>query len=52
MKHPNRPRDVSQHAKLIVDIVTGQVEDGDPDEGKPKPRKLWDGGAGRPEPRK
>ena len=31
---PKRPRDVSQHAKLIVDIATGQVEDENPDEGK------------------
>lgn len=31
---PKRPRDVSQRAKLIVDIATGQVEDENPDEGK------------------
>ena len=31
---PRRPRDVSQRAKLIVDIATGQVEDEQPDEGK------------------
>ena len=29
-----RPRDVSQRAKLIVDIAAGEVEDRDPDEGK------------------
>lgn len=29
-----RPRDVSQRAKLIVDIATGQVEDKPKDEGK------------------
>lgn len=29
-----RPRDVSQRAKLIVDIATGEVEDENPDEGK------------------
>ena len=31
---PKRPRDVSQRAKLIVDIATGEVEDERPDEGK------------------
>lgn len=31
---PKRPRDVSQRAKLIVDIATGEVEDENPDEGK------------------
>lgn len=29
-----RPRDMSQRAKLIVDIATGEVEDTDPDKGK------------------
>ena len=29
-----RPRDVSQRAKLIVDIATGEVEDKPEDEGK------------------
>jgi hypothetical protein len=29
-----RPRDLAQLAKLIVDIFTGEVEDRDPDEGK------------------
>jgi hypothetical protein len=29
-----RPRDVSQRAKLVVEIATGQVEDQKPDEGK------------------
>ncbi len=28
-----RPRDVSQRAKLIVDIATGEAEDENPDEG-------------------
>ncbi len=28
------PRDVSQRAKLIVDIATGEAEDENPDEGK------------------
>ena len=31
---PKRPRDVSQRAKLIVDIATGEAEDKNPDEGK------------------
>ena len=29
-----RPRDVSQRAKLIVDIATGEAENENPDEGK------------------
>ena len=32
--NPKRPRDISQRAKLIVDLATGQVEDENPDEGK------------------
>ena len=31
---PKRPRDVSQRAKLIVDIATGEVDDIDPNAGK------------------
>ena len=33
-KHPKRPRDFSQAAKLVIDIATGQVEDREPDSGK------------------
>ncbi len=29
-KHPKRPRDFSQAAKLVVDVATGQVEDREP----------------------
>lgn len=29
-KHPKRPRDFSQAAKLVVDIAAGQVEDREP----------------------
>lgn len=29
-KHPKRPRDFSQAAKMVVDIATGQVEDRPP----------------------
>jgi hypothetical protein len=29
-KHPKRPRDFSQAAKLVVDIATGQVEEPPP----------------------
>lgn len=29
-KHPKRPRDTNQLAKLMVDILTGQVEDEKP----------------------
>lgn len=29
-KHPKRPRDFSQAAKLVVDIASGQVEDSEP----------------------
>ena len=32
--HKKRPRDISQRAKLIVDIATGEVEDKEPDTGK------------------
>lgn len=33
-RKPKRPRDVSQRAKMIVDIATGEVEDENPDEVK------------------
>ena len=33
-KKAKRPRDISQRAKLIVDIATGEAEDENPDEGK------------------
>lgn len=33
-KKPSRPRDISQRAKLIVDLATGEVEDKPEDEGK------------------
>jgi hypothetical protein len=29
-KHPKRPRDTNQLAKLMVDILTGQVDDREP----------------------
>lgn len=29
-KHPKRPRDPAQLAKLIVDIAAGEIEDRDP----------------------
>jgi hypothetical protein len=29
-KHPKRPRDFSQAAKLVIDVATGQVEDREP----------------------
>ncbi|MGH6800526.1 MAG: histone H1 [Methylocella sp.] len=29
-KHPKRPRDFSQAAKLVVDIASGQVDDREP----------------------
>ena len=29
-KHPGRPRDFNQAAKLVVDIASGQVEDREP----------------------
>jgi hypothetical protein len=29
-KHPKRPRDTNQLAKLMVDILTGEVEDREP----------------------
>ena len=33
-KKHKRPTDVNQRAKLIVDILTGQVKDDDPHKGK------------------
>ena len=30
MKHPKRPRDPAQLAKLMIDIASGEVEDRDP----------------------
>jgi hypothetical protein len=30
IKHPKRPRDFNQAAKLVVDIASGQVEDREP----------------------
>jgi hypothetical protein len=36
-KHPKRPRDTNQLAKLVVDILTGQVEDREPDDSAGKP---------------
>ena len=29
-KHPKRPRDPAQLAKLVVDIATGEIEDREP----------------------
>jgi hypothetical protein len=29
-KHPKRPKDFNQAAKLVVDIATGQVDDREP----------------------
>lgn len=29
-KHPKRPRDFSQAAKLVVDIASGQIKDREP----------------------
>jgi hypothetical protein len=29
-RHPKRPRDFSQAAKLVIDVATGQVEDREP----------------------
>lgn len=31
---PRRPRDPNELAKMVVDIATGEVEDGNPDFGK------------------
>lgn len=33
-KHPKRPRDPNQLAKLIADIATGEVQETEPDAGK------------------
>ena len=37
--NPKRPCDVSQRAKLIVDIAIGEVEDAEPKRGKRGPYK-------------
>jgi hypothetical protein len=29
-KHPKRPRDFSQAAKIVVDIASGQIDDREP----------------------
>lgn len=34
MTNPKRPRDINQRAKLIVDIVTGEVTETKTDDGK------------------
>lgn len=40
-KHPKRPRDPNQLAKLIVGIASGETEDADPNAGKdPAARSL------------
>lgn len=33
-KHPKRPRDTNQLAKLVADIATGEVEEARTDDGK------------------
>ena len=33
-KHPARPRDPNELAKLIADLATGETQDVDPDAGK------------------
>jgi len=35
-KHPKRPRDPAQLAKLMIDIASGEVEDREPTVGKKK----------------
>jgi hypothetical protein len=43
-KHPKRPRDPAQLAKLIVDIATGEVEDREPtpeEQGRTPPLPRW-----------
>lgn len=34
MSTPKRPKDTNERAKLIVDILTGETQDVNPDEGK------------------
>jgi hypothetical protein len=48
-KHPSRPRDPNQLAKLIADIATGEVQNTDPDAGKDPAAKALGakGGAAR-----
>ena len=44
MNRPKRPRDPAQLAKLIVDIATGEVEDGKPVEMTEAQRFAQSGG--------
>ena len=34
MANPKRPKDTNERAKLIVDLLTGQAQEPDPNEGK------------------
>lgn len=40
VKRPKRPRDPAQLAKLIVDIATGEVEEGEPSAKEVRARKA------------
>ena len=47
---PKRPRDLSQRAKMVVDVATGEVEEENPDEGKnPLAASVWFQSRGRTE---
>lgn len=45
MANPKRPKDTNQRAKLIVDILTGEVEDNNPDKHK-NPKSIIAGKKG------
>ena len=48
-RRPKRPRDPAQLAKLMIDIATGEIADGAPDDGKDKAAQAMGrkGGASR-----
>jgi len=48
-KTPDRPRDVNQLAKLIVDISTGQAEDAEPEPRSPRSKRAAKAAAARAE---
>ena len=45
MTNPKRPKDTNQRAKLIVEILTGQTEDNNPDKDK-NPKAITKGRKG------
>ncbi|MEO1235522.1 MAG: histone H1 [Planctomycetota bacterium] len=48
-KKPKRPADMNQRAKMIVDLATGQADEGDPEAAKPGQAGGAKGGPARAE---